>query len=119
LTSYEINADGRSVALSLVDTSGNPASLSLQISELGMLAMTLPSLIETALRRQYHDASLRFTYPMGSWIVEPASDPSSVIITLRTTDGFGVSFSMPRARAEQLGASIASGLRQPFAVTAH
>jgi hypothetical protein len=76
-----------------------------------MLVMTLPSLIDAAIRRQYGDSSFRFTYPMESWVVEQAIDPALVSLTLRTTDGFGVSFSMPRSKAEEMADSIARGVQ--------
>ena len=119
LTTYQISDDGQSVVLKLVDDAGNPASLRFKISELGNLVMTLPSLIEVALRRQYRDTSLRFAYPMGSWSIEEASDPASLIVTLRTKDGFGVSFSMPRGHAEELGNSMQTGGVVRSALTAH
>jgi hypothetical protein len=121
LTTYTIEADGQSVSLNVMDAAGNPATVVMRIDELGTLAMTLPGLIEAALRRQYRDAELRYTYPMGSWKVEAASDPNSLIVTLRTSDGFGVSFAMPRTQAEQLGESIAYGSNatRPAAATAH
>ena len=121
LTTYNIDDDGRTVAVGLMDTAGNQTTPNLQISELGVLAMTLPSLIEPALRRQYRDASLRYTHPIGSWHVEAASDPSSLIVTMRTPDGYGVSFAMSRAKAEELGESIRSASSAPHmcGITAH
>jgi len=106
MTTYNISEDGKAVTLSLVDHAGNPASLEFQVPDLGNLAMTLPSLIEAALRRQLRDGSFRYAYPMGSWSIEQSTDPSFLIVTLRTKDGFGVSFSMPRDNALQLAHSL-------------
>jgi hypothetical protein len=119
LTTYKVSEDGQTITLSLVDAVGEPASLNFQISELGNLLMTLPNLIEAALKRKYRDASFRFTYPVGSWSVESATDPSALIITLRTTDGFGVSFSLARGNAEELGRSVSASALRPMAMTAH
>ena len=119
LTTYHISDDGKSVVLKLVDEAGRPTSLSFQIAELGNLVMTLPSLIEAALRRQFRDTSLRYAYPIGSWSIEEASDPTSLIVTLRTKDGFGVSFSMARGKAEELGDSMSKGGTSPSAIVAH
>ena len=58
LTTYDIGDDGKSVTLRLTDVDGTRVSLSFQIPDLGNLAMTLPSLIEAALRRQYRDGSI-------------------------------------------------------------
>ena len=119
LTTYKVDPEGESVDLGIKDTSGNTATLRMKISELGNLVMTLPSVIEAALRRRYRDASLRYTYPMKSWEVEAASDPAHLIVTLRTEDGFGVSFSVPRARAGELGEAISSAARQQPHLLAH
>jgi hypothetical protein len=119
LTTYKVEPDGQSVALGVQDTSGKVATLKMRISELGNLVMTLPSIIEAALRRQYRDASLRYTYPLASWQIEPASDPEHLIVTMRTDDGFGVSFSMPRQRAAQFGKDVSSGVREQPHIVAH
>ena len=119
LTTYKVDADGQSVALGMKDTSGSSTTLKMRISELGNLVMTLPSIIEAALRRQYRDASLRYTYPLASWQVEPASDPANLIVTLRTEDGFGVSFSLPRQRAPQLGQAISAAVHEQPHIVAH
>lgn len=106
MTTYSISDDGTEITLSLIDKDNNPTSLVFQVPDLGNLAMTLPSLIEAALRRQLRDGSFRYAYPIGSWAIEQSTDPSSLIATLRTKDGFGVSFSMPRAHALQLAHAL-------------
>lgn len=119
MTTYAISDDGKTVTLSLVDEDGNPASLRFQIPDIGNLSMTLPSLIEAALRRQLRDGSFRYAYPIGSWSIEQATDPASLIVTLRTKDGFGVSFSMPRGNALQLADSLSEVDARPTAMLAH
>ena len=59
LASYRISDDGTSVVLEMKDDGGTTRALSFQIVELGCLITTLPSVIESALRRQYRDASRR------------------------------------------------------------
>lgn len=119
LTTYQISEDGQTVALKVIDETGAETSLTFGIGVLGNLVMTLPGLIDAALKRQYRDTSFRFAYPIGSWSIEEAIDPGSVIVTLRTQDGFGVSFSMGRCNAEKLGHSMASGVAQPSATITH
>jgi hypothetical protein len=119
LAEFNIETDGRSVTLQIVDAMGSPIKLNLQVDQLGQLAMTLPSLIDAAICRQYGDSSCRFTYPMESWMVEQAIDPSLVILTMRTTDGFGVSFSMPRSKAEEMADSIAVGVQHELELITH
>jgi|JRYL01.1.fsa_nt_gb citrate lyase gamma subunit len=113
LTTYSIDEDGESVVLRLLDETGVERSLRFKIDDLGNLLMTLPGLIEAALQRRHGDAAFRFAYPIGSWSVEEAAEPSSLIVTLRTRDGFGVSFSMGQGHAKQLGRSIAAGVLGP------
>ncbi len=119
LTEFNVETDGRSVTLQVIDAMGSPIKLNLQVDQLGQLAMTLPSLIDAAIRRQYGDSSCRFTYPMESWMVEQAMDPSLVILTMRTTDGFGVSFSMPRSKAEEMADSISVGVQHEVELITH
>jgi len=116
LTTYDISDDGKSVVLNLVDAAGEPTSLRFLTPDLGNLSLTLPNLIETALRRQYADTSLRYAFPMGSWSIEEASDPATLIVTLRTKDGFGVSFSMGRANARQLSQSLFEAFAKASAI---
>src|SRR5690606_23181468 len=119
MTTYEISDNGEAVTLSLVDDNGQPTSLRFQIPELGNLSMTLPALIEGALRRRYRAGSFRFAYPMGSWSIEQALDPSSLIVTLETSDGFGISFSMDRDRAIELSLSLSGADERPAAPLPH
>jgi hypothetical protein len=119
LTTYRISEDGETVAVRLKDGAGIETSLSFPVAALGNLVMTLPGVIEAALQRQFRDAAFRYAYPVGSWSVEEAADPGAVIVTLRTVDGFGVSFSMGRGNAEKLGYSMAGWVAKPSAFTAH
>ncbi|MBX9864636.1 MAG: hypothetical protein K2Y42_18005 [Hyphomicrobium sp.] len=119
MTTYNISDDGETVTLSLEDEAGTATSLKFRIPDLGNLAITLPSLIEAALRRQLRDASFRYAFPMGAWSIEQATDPASLIVTLRTKDGFGVSFSMPRNNALQLAHSLSEIDVGPAAMLTH
>ena len=103
LTTCAIAPDGKTVSLGLTDASGRPVAVRLPLEQAGALAMTLPSLIEQALRRRFRDDSLRFTFPLGSWAVEQSPDPGTSIVTLRTPDGFGVCFTLQRQQQYALG----------------
>ena len=119
LTTYDIGDDGKSVTLRLTDVDGTRVSLSFQIPDLGNLAMTLPSLIEAALRRQYRDGSFRFAYPTDTWSVEEASDPSRLILTLRTSDGFACEFRHDARLCEAARELAARRLRHADTHVAH
>lgn len=119
LTTYSISEDGQTIVLNVEGEDGHAMSLRFKLGELGNLIVTLPSLIDAALKRQFRDGSFRFAYPVGSWSVEEASDPGSLILTLRTKDGFGVSFSIERGSAEKVGCAIATRTKRSSAMTTH
>jgi hypothetical protein len=96
LTTCEVAPDGNAVILGFEDTNG-------------ALAMPLPDLITKALRSRYGDHSLRYAYPLASWSVEQSSDPQTGMVTLCTTDGFSVCFSMQQELQQELGEALASG----------
>jgi hypothetical protein len=109
LTTCEVAADGRSISIGFVDGDGNAGAIRLSVNQVGTLAMTIPALLEKALRARFGDASLRYAYPLASWTVEHSSDPATRMITMRTVDGFNVSYSMPPAEQDELGKALADG----------
>jgi len=108
LTACEVAPDGNSVVLGFMDTAGKPASIRLSLNQVGSLAMTLPELLNKALRSRFGDQSLRYTYPLASWAVEQSSDPATGMVTLSTVDGFTVCFSMRRELQSELGEALVS-----------
>ena|SRR6201996_1341200 len=106
LTSCEIADDGGAVSLGFIDAEGRAASLKLSLNQVGALAMTLPSLIDKALQARYGDHSLRYAYPLESWVLEQSSDPTQGMVTLRTVDGFSVCFSLARQQQSALGEAL-------------
>ena len=106
LTSCEVAPDGGAVSLGFVDAAGKPATIRLSLNQVGALAMTLPGLIDKSLQTRYGDQSLRYAYPLASWVVEQSSDPTQGMVTLRTVDGFSVCFSIPRAQQSELGEAL-------------
>jgi hypothetical protein len=68
--------------------------------------MTLPGLIDKALRTRFADQSLRHAYPLASWVLEQSSDPAQNMVTLRTMDGFSIRFSVPRRLQIELGEAL-------------
>jgi hypothetical protein len=115
LTTCEVAADGGAISLGFVDSAGKPATIRLSLNQVGALAMTLPGLIDKALQTRFGDQSLRYAYPLASWLVEQSSDPSQSMITLRTEDGFSVCFSIPRQQQSELGEALVA--QQPANVT--
>jgi hypothetical protein len=106
LTTCEIAADGGAISLGFVDSTGTPATIRLSLNQVGALAMTLPSLLDKALQTRFGDQSLRYAYPLASWVVEQSTDPTQGMVKLRTVDGFSVCFSIPRQQQSELGEAL-------------
>ena len=106
LTSCEIAPGGDVISLGFVDSSGQPQTIRLSLNQVGALAMTLPGLIGEAMQTRFGDETLRYAYPLESWVVEQSSDPTQGMITLRTSDGFSVCFSIPREHQNVLGEAL-------------
>jgi hypothetical protein len=79
---------GFSSQISVGISAGKPATIRLSLNQVGALAITLPGLVDKALRTRYGDQSLRYAYPLASWVVEQSSDPTHGMVALRTVDGF-------------------------------
>ena len=107
LTTCEVAPDGDTVVLGFTDSQGTSARIRLPLSQIGALAMTLPDLINKALQSRYGDHTLRYAYPLASWTVERSSDPGTGMMTLSTTDGFSVCFSMERQLQQTLAEALA------------
>ena len=106
LTTCEVAADGGAISLGFEDAAGNPAAVSVSLNQVGALIMTLPGLLEAALKARYGDQSLRYAYPLASWVVEQATDTTRRIVTLETEDGFKVRFSIPKDEQSLLGEAL-------------
>jgi len=117
LTTCEVSPDG-GISLGFVDSEGKPATIRMSLNQVGALIMTLPGLIDKALQTRFGDASLRYAYPLASWAIEQSTDPAQGMVTLRTTDGFSVCFSIPREQQSELGEALVSQ-RAPVVVRAN
>lgn len=106
LTACNVTSDGEIVRLDLLDVGGNAVSLRLPFDQAGALSMTLPGLLTKALKAGRNDASARYVYPLGDWLLEGISDCHALIVTLKTTDGFEVSFSATLDACRELAAAL-------------
>jgi hypothetical protein len=97
LTTFSVAADGISVSLGVADEEGRTGALILPTACLKELMMTLPEMMRRALRLQHHDPSLRLVYRAAGWDVERSTVPETFVVTLRTVDGFHVSFALTAA----------------------
>jgi hypothetical protein len=119
LTTCEVAADGGAISLGFVDSAGTPATIRLSLNQVGALAMTLPSLLDKALQTRFDDQSLRYAYPLASWVVEQSTDPTQGMVTLRTVDGFSVCFSIPRQQQSELGEALVAQPAPKVTLRAH
>jgi len=103
LTTFSVAPDGRSVAIGVADEEGQSAALTLPAECLKSLILTLPDMMRRALRLQHGDPSLRLVYPLASWEVERSTQPEIRIVTLRTSDGFHVSFGITPKELREMG----------------
>jgi hypothetical protein len=94
MTTCQVAPDGSYVRLNFEDALGRPATLSLTSPCVHQLAMTLPHLLSKALQAQFRDRSLRAVFPLGDWRLEAAAGSKDLILTMMTSDGFEVAFSL-------------------------
>jgi hypothetical protein len=106
LTTCDVTRDGEVVRLKFIDTSGNDVVLKLPFAQAGSLTMTLPHLLTKALKARYGEEGSRFVFPLGEWVVEGVGDGRTIVVTLKTTDGFEVSFAAPLERCRSLAADL-------------
>jgi hypothetical protein len=66
LRTCEVATDGGAISLGFEDMAGNLAAVSVSLNQAGALIMTLPALLEAALKTHYGDQSLRYAYPPAS-----------------------------------------------------
>ena len=113
LTTCQVASDGSSVRLQFIDANGQAGALAFPVGVLSSLVMTLPALANAALQARHHDPSLRIVYPLGSFAVEAAGGRPSSILTLRTPDGFTVSFEIGPETAIPLQVALAAAPASP------
>jgi hypothetical protein len=98
LSTYEVALDGRTVSIHVEDENARPGSLVLPSDCLGPLMVTLSEMLRQSMSRRYQDPSLRYVYPVADWELEASGErPDLVILTLRTPDGFHMSFGIERS----------------------
>jgi len=108
LTTFDVAPDGESVSIHVTDDQGRPATLVLPSDCLHALMMTVPEMVRRSLQARFRDPSMRVVYPLGSWNLERSAVPGSVIVTLRTHDGFAVSFGVPAPELFRMAARVAT-----------
>ena len=112
LTTYDVDPEGQFVRLHLKDQNGQTGVVVLPTNCLTQLLMSLPGMVQKALRNRYGDDSLRLAHPLESFNVElgetSASGDRQYILTLSTSGGFAVSFSGSDSDLASLGGALSS-----------
>jgi hypothetical protein len=106
LTICRVAADGETIELEFEDADDTAVTLQFPFLQAEAVAMTLPHLLSRALQHRTGKPDARYVFSLGDWIVEDTKDGSCLIVTLRTTDGFEVSFAITRATCRALGWSL-------------
>jgi hypothetical protein len=106
LTGWAVAPGGGHVELGFEDKAGQAQSLSLPVELLSALLMTIPRMLRQALDAQFGDGSLRIIHELGGWQLERAAGLDAVMLTMRTPDGFEVTFALPAAEAGNLAATL-------------
>ncbi len=74
--------------------------------------MTLPSMVQTALRNSHRDSSLRLVHSLDNFSLElgqpDAAGRQQFILTLEAGNGFGVSFAMSREVLSELSETLSA-----------
>jgi hypothetical protein len=94
LTTCDVAPDGQCVRLHFEDALGRPSALRLTSDRVQQLLMTLPRLLSSALQARHRDDSMRAVFPLHQWRLETAAGSKDFILTLITSDGFEVAFSL-------------------------
>jgi hypothetical protein len=105
LVRFETGEDGASISLVAEDVSGRSVRLTFPIDILSSLIMTLPQMLTAAIQRRRNDPSARLVYPLAESRTELSTDLSTRILTLKTPDGFTVSFAVSDEQFRKLARS--------------
>ncbi|WP_088344616.1 MULTISPECIES: hypothetical protein [Rhodomicrobium] len=106
LVALEISADGCRLRMGFTQPDGDLGTLNFPVECLQSLILTLPQLMEQALRLRYRDESLRLVYPAQTLRIEQASDGTTFIVTMETSDGFSVSFGLGEKQMRDFGDAL-------------
>jgi hypothetical protein len=100
LTTCRITEDGADVGLEFIDQSGKVVAVELSLDQAEVVVMTLPRLLSRAVRQQTGDDEARYVFHLGEWVIEGAKEHSCLIATLKTENGFEVSFAIRLRHAD-------------------
>jgi hypothetical protein len=106
LTTCHAVENGETIMVEFIDEDGRSVSVRFAFEHAQSIAMTLPRLLTLAVKAQTGQDNARYVFPLGEWILEGIEGDQSFILTLKTEDGFEVSFRVPPAASKSLGWSL-------------
>lgn len=109
LTTCRVAEDGSNVELEFLDHAGGPVILELPLEQAEAVVMTLPHLLARAVKWRSGDEEARYVFGLDEWSIEGAKDNDCLIATLKTTNGFEVSFGIPFEACQSLGWNLQNG----------
>jgi hypothetical protein len=95
LTTCTVAADGTNVELEFLDHSGTAVTVQLPLDQAEAVVMTLPHLLTRAVKQSTGSKDSRYVFDLDGWSIESTKDRDCLIATLKTTEGFEVSFGIP------------------------
>jgi hypothetical protein len=113
LTNVDLASDGSCVRFNMTDVNDRAAALELPIECINQMLMTLPHVINRALRSRHRDNSFRLVFPLADWRLERISGDPRLILTLATDDGFEVSFAVGIVEIERMQETVSAAAEPP------
>jgi hypothetical protein len=115
LTTCQVVEGGRAVRLGFVDDAGKSSSVTFPFDQAESIVVTLPQMLSMALQLRTHNKQARYVFPLQRWSLESSGD-DFLVANMMTSDGFQVSFAIPREVCKAIGWSLSQhgrpGLRE-------
>ena len=105
LTTCQVVEGGRAVRLGFVDDAGKSSSVTFPFDQAESIVMTLPQVLSMALQLRTHNKQARYVFPLQRWSLESSGD-DFLVANMMTSDGFQVSFAIPREVCKAIGWSL-------------
>jgi len=102
LTFCHVAEDGSNVRLEFLGRAGTMVVLELPLEQAEAVVMTLPHLLARATKLRTGNDDARYVFGLNEWYIEGANK-NCLIATLKTTDGFEVSFGIPLEVSRSFG----------------
>jgi len=111
LTTCEVVDGGEGITLNLTDGAGVALTLEVSFEHAQAIAMTLPHLLNRAVKQITGDPGARYVFSLGDWRIEESAQHDGLILTMATPDGFEVAFGVPSTQLQPLGWTLSSRRR--------